>query len=52
MRDPSEYTFNYNETIDLGDYEILRAKQNLDINFNEFKSNLLEMLQQVQKKEM
>lgn len=30
----------------------MRVNQNLDINFNEFKYNLIEMLQQFQKKEM
>ncbi|XP_057659016.1 uncharacterized protein PF3D7_1120600-like [Diorhabda carinulata] len=52
IRDPSEYTFNYSENIDLGNYELMRLKQNLDINFNEFKTNLLEMLAQLQKREM
>ncbi|KAG5886180.1 hypothetical protein JTB14_036049 [Gonioctena quinquepunctata] len=52
IRDPTEYNFNYTETIDLGDYEIIRAKQNLDINFSEFKSTVLDLLQQVQKREM
>lgn len=52
IRDPSEYTFNYSENIDLGNYEVMRVKQSLDINFSEFKSNLLEMLAQLQKREM
>ncbi|XP_072383241.1 uncharacterized protein [Diabrotica undecimpunctata] len=52
LRDPSVYAFNYCETIDLEDYQIIRERQNLDINFNEFKTNLLEMLTQLQNKEM
>ncbi|XP_018565404.1 protein CHUP1, chloroplastic-like isoform X2 [Anoplophora glabripennis] len=52
IRDPQDYCFNYTENIDLGDFEIIRLNQNLDINFNEFKYNLVEMLQQFQKKEM
>ncbi|XP_023013535.2 uncharacterized protein isoform X1 [Leptinotarsa decemlineata] len=52
IRDPTEYNFNYTEVIDLGLYEMMRTKQNLDINFNEFKSTLLDLLQQVQRKEM
>lgn len=36
----------------MGDFEIMRVNQNLDINFREFKCNLIEMLQQLQTNEM
>ncbi|KAJ8926304.1 hypothetical protein NQ314_021344 [Rhamnusium bicolor] len=50
LRDPLDFCFNYTENIDLGDFEIMRVNQSLDINFNEFKCNLIEMLQQFHKK--
>lgn len=52
MRDPTEYSFNYTEDIDLGDFEVMRVNQNLDINYREFKANLVEMLEQSQGNEM
>lgn len=52
IRDPAEYSFNFSTNIDLTDFEVIRNAQSLDINFNEFRSNLLEMLQQFQKEEM
>lgn len=52
MRDPFEYTFNYSESITPNKYDIMRVNQNLDINFAEFQSNLLEMLQQFETREL
>ncbi|CAH1118326.1 unnamed protein product [Phaedon cochleariae] len=52
IRDPTEFTFNYTEGINESEYETIRSKQNLDIDFIEFKTTLLDMLQLFQKKEM
>ncbi|XP_060532923.1 uncharacterized protein LOC132705953 [Cylas formicarius] len=52
LRDLSDYSFNYTEIIDFGDFDVIRVNQMLDINFSEFKVNIVEMLHQFQKKEM
>lgn len=52
LRDLSEYSFNYAEFIDLGDFEVLRLNQSLDVDYTEFKMNVVEMLQQFERKEM
>nr|CAH7746469.1 unnamed protein product [Callosobruchus chinensis] len=52
IRDPAEYSFNYTEEIDINKFEVMKSSQSLDINFDEFKYNLLDMLQQFDRKEM
>ncbi|RZC40523.1 spindle assembly abnormal protein 6 -like protein [Asbolus verrucosus] len=51
-RDVSDFVFNYTAHVDLRQFEIMKTEQCLDIDFNEFKTNLIDMLQQVQKHEM
>ncbi|XP_066144673.1 spindle assembly abnormal protein 6 homolog [Euwallacea fornicatus] len=52
LRDSSDHSFNFTEYIDPGDFELLRHKQSLDINYTEFKTNVVDMLNQFRKKEM
>ncbi|CAH0548751.1 unnamed protein product [Brassicogethes aeneus] len=52
VRDQSDFSFNYFEDMDMGDFEVMRNSQNLDINFLEFKTDLIDMLNQHQKDEM
>lgn len=52
LNDPLDYYFNYNASITCATYTIMRVNQNLDINFSEFNSNLLEMLEQFHKREL
>ncbi|XP_050314585.1 structural maintenance of chromosomes protein 2-like isoform X1 [Anthonomus grandis grandis] len=52
LRDLSEYSFNFTDYVDLGDFEVMRVNQCLDINYSEFKTNIVEMLYQFQKKEL
>ncbi|VEN57699.1 unnamed protein product [Callosobruchus maculatus] len=52
IRDPAEYSFNYSDEIDVNKFEVMKNSQSLDINFDEFKYNLLDMLQQFDRKEM
>ncbi|CAG9772759.1 unnamed protein product [Ceutorhynchus assimilis] len=52
IRDLTDYSFNYSDTVGLADFELIRCAQSLDINFSEFKANIIDMLHQYQKKEM
>ncbi|KAL1501222.1 hypothetical protein ABEB36_006589 [Hypothenemus hampei] len=52
LRDLSEYSFNYTEYINLNDFEVMRIKQSLDINYPEFKTNIVDLLHQFVQKEM
>ncbi|XP_048521719.1 spindle assembly abnormal protein 6 homolog [Dendroctonus ponderosae] len=52
LRDLAEYSFNYMENLEMGDFETLRINQCLDVNFTEFKTNFVDMLYQFQRKEM
>lgn len=52
VRDASDFVFNYTANVDQRNFEVMRNEQCLDIDFREFKTNLLDMLQQVQHQEM
>ncbi|EFA05494.1 spindle assembly abnormal protein 6 homolog [Tribolium castaneum] len=52
VRDISDFVFNYTSHIDLRHFELMRSEQCLDIDFNEFRSNLIDMFQQVHTHDM
>lgn len=52
LKDASAYYFNFTEKIDKRDFEIIRTNQCLDINYTEFKANIIEMLHQFLKGDM
>ncbi|XP_049825210.1 protein hook homolog isoform X2 [Aethina tumida] len=52
VKDQQDVAFNFYTDIDVTDFELMKNNQNLDINYREFKDDLIEMLQQHQNHEM
>ncbi|XP_076254636.1 uncharacterized protein LOC143192817 isoform X2 [Rhynchophorus ferrugineus] len=48
LRDLSDCCFNFTENISIREFEKIRVNQTLDINYGEFKTNIIEMLHQFQ----
>ncbi|KAJ3651773.1 hypothetical protein Zmor_017788 [Zophobas morio] len=52
VRDAADFVFNYTSHIDTRQFELMRSEQSLDIDFVEFRTNLIDMLHQVQTREL
>lgn len=52
VRDASDYSFNYTTVIDWTAFDRMRHEQLLDITFDEFQPQILDLLNQITKKQM
>lgn len=52
IRDVNEYSFNFTDIIDWNKYEKIKSEQCLEISFDEFKQQIVELLKQSKLKQM